>query len=399
MGVNCCKNKSLQSITIEVPDKDKVYYQIHEDKAFIIQRFYKKFRAKRRERELILARTQLLDNKINEFGRYVDIKYVMSRISKKILDVEKNLPMFIGEPNEKEYFEKNKIIREPFEYKLDRSIYHGTWNPDGLRHGYGYLIRENGSKLEGLWQNGELYKGRIFDSTGNFYEGKIKNLEPISDGLYVGVNGIRYTGHWRNGMYNDYGELSFPDKTIYKGSFFNNNFNGKGIITWPSGLIYEGNFQNHNINGKGIITTKDGDCYSGDWENNIPHGNGCYEWKKHGAKYQGEYKFGRKEGFGKYDFSDGEFYEGNWHNDKPHGQGRYKTKNKEIKGSWRYGTLIESSDPSDTSRKSGFFNELWKSNSIIEQMSYYVNAPRNYKGDNTNNENKRLIHFAEIMKV
>src|SRR5690606_6080924 len=108
-------------------------------------------------------------------GRYVNNEYVGKKMAPKVKEAQKQLKPYTGEKEVKEFLEKKKILRQPLEYFEDKSIYHGAWNTDGLRHGYGYLIRENGAKLEGLWMNGELYKGRIIDNQGNVYEGKIKN--------------------------------------------------------------------------------------------------------------------------------------------------------------------------------------------------------------------------------
>jgi hypothetical protein len=388
----CCVDRTMNTITLEVPENNpKSYSSKQEDKFRKIQKTWKIYKMKKREREKILAKTQLLENRVAELGRYIDKKYVTAKISKKIIEVEKNLPPFKIETNLKELHGKDKILREPFEYKLDKSIYCGLWNEDGLRHGYGYLVRDNGSKLEGYWKDGELFRGRIFDNAGNVYEGNIKNLEPVGEGTYTGVNGLKFTGNWKNGTYNDYGVLTLPDRTVYKGYFLNGLFEGKGNLTLPNGMSYDGNFKNNSITGKGRMTTRDGDFYTGDWENNIPHGNGTYEWTKHESKYVGEYKYGRKDGNGRYELAEGDYYDGMWFNDKPHGVGVYLNGKKEMNGTWRYGTLIESSDPTDTSRRSVFLNEFWKTNNNILQNIIYAK--------NLGNNQSYTGNFIDLIKL
>jgi hypothetical protein len=401
MGNDICGKKHItKDLKLEFEKDRFIFFKIHEDKAKIVQEKWRNYLKRKKEKEQLLSKTEILDNNITKYGRYVDADYVKERISPKVIETEKNFQAYLGEPNEKEYLEMNKLIRKPLEYFLDKSIYHGAWNVEGLRQGYGILIRENGSKLEGLWKAGELYKGRIIDNQGNYYEGKIRNFEPNGEGTFKGVNGFQFIGFWKDGVYVGYGQLYYPDTTIYKGNFLVGEFNGVGIIRWPNEIVYEGEFVKSTIQGKGKIINSEGDSYIGQWDNNLLHGQGTYEWKRHKTKYIGEYKFGRKDGKGKYIFPDGEYYEGDWYNDKPHGNGVYKTKQKEIKGTWRYGVLLESGDGNDTSRKSGFLTEFIKSDTILPHLKYYIQMPKS-----STNTSSRVFRprspksFAELMKI
>jgi hypothetical protein len=400
MGNICGTNTPLTDLKLDFEKDRFAFFKIHEDKAKIVQEKWRLYLKRKREREQQLAKTEILDNNLSKYGRYVDADYLKSKISPKVFETQKTLPMYLGEPNEKEYLEINKLIRKPLEYFLDKSIYHGAWNPEGLRQGYGSLVRENGAKLEGLWKSGELYKGRIIDNQGNYYEGKIKNFEANGEGTFKGVNGYQFIGFWKEGVYDGYGQLYYPDKTIFKGNFLVGEFNGAGIIRWPDEIVFEGQFNKSTIQGKGKIVNIDGDNYIGLWENNLPHGQGTFEWKKHQTKYVGEYKYGRKDGKGKYIFPDGEYYDGDWHNDKPHGNGVYKTKQKEIKGTWRYGNLLESENSGDTSRKSGYLVEFIKSDTILPHLKYYIQLPKS-----STNQNSRIYRpkspksFAELIKI
>ena len=279
MGNNLCGKKTVtENYELKYEIDKFVFFKLHEDKAKIVQQKWRNYLKRKREREQYLSKTEILDNNLSKHGRYVDTEYLKSRIPAKVFETQRSLTAYLGEPNEKNFLEMNKIIRRPFEYFLDKSIYHGAWNPEGLRQGYGILVRENGSKLEGLWRNGELYKGRIIDNQGNYYAGRIKNFEANGEGTFNGANGFQFIGFWKDGVYHGYGELFYPDKSIFKGNFVAGEFNGYGVMRWNNGIIYEGEFVKSTIQGKGNIKYND-DSYIGMWENNLPHGQGTYEWK------------------------------------------------------------------------------------------------------------------------
>ena len=52
----------------------------------------------------------------------------------------------------------------------DGSIYKGQWGKEGKRYGYGILIRNDGSKYQGYWENDQINGyGRYIEGTGSFY--------------------------------------------------------------------------------------------------------------------------------------------------------------------------------------------------------------------------------------
>jgi hypothetical protein len=52
----------------------------------------------------------------------------------------------------------------------DGAIYHGQWNENGKKHGYGILIRNDGSKYEGFFYEDFLQgRGRYIEKEGKFY--------------------------------------------------------------------------------------------------------------------------------------------------------------------------------------------------------------------------------------
>lgn len=302
---------------------------------------WKNFINIQKEKIVIREKKKILDSKLLEIGRFLNLEEVRKRIPNNVYEYYKNLKPYIGDPGEKEYLEMHKIIMQPFQYSADNSIYDGAWHYNCFRQGYGYLINTDGSLFEGLWLSGDLYKGRIIYSSGDYYEGRIKHLEPSGEGIFNANNDIKYIGGFKKGKYNFYGQLLLKDKTFYKGNFTYGNFDGQGSITWPNGLTYTGNFSNQTIAGKGKMITNNNQTYNGDWENNLFHGYGKYEWKQEGDKYEGEFKYGKRDGKGIYTFANRNYYQGKWKFNKPHGFGTYYNGSKEISGIWRYGVFIE----------------------------------------------------------
>lgn len=120
----------------------------------------------------LLEIKQLLDEKSSNENEFVTIQYMQSKVSSKVIETEKLLPSFIKEPEIRLF--QLCFEREPVQMK-DGAIYYGQWNQNGQKHGYGILVRNDGSKYEGFFYNDSLQgRGRYIDPNGNFYyEGKI----------------------------------------------------------------------------------------------------------------------------------------------------------------------------------------------------------------------------------
>jgi len=60
----------------------------------------------------------------------------------------------------------------PYKKSSDRSVYLGQWK-DGLKHGKGKMIWENGSVYNGFWLNDKACGyGRFIHPDGDVYEGQ-----------------------------------------------------------------------------------------------------------------------------------------------------------------------------------------------------------------------------------
>lgn len=158
-------------ITLDVspPKEEEV---IKAKSATKIQNSWKKRHiVKSNKMKRLLEIKQRLDDKSNVENEFVSIDYMKSKISPHVIETEKNLPTFKKEPEIKDF--QFCFEREPIQLK-DGAIYFGQWNDLGQKHGYGILVRVDGSKYEGFFSKDSLQgRGRYIEPQGNFYyEGK-----------------------------------------------------------------------------------------------------------------------------------------------------------------------------------------------------------------------------------
>jgi hypothetical protein len=286
--------------------------------------------------------------------------------------------------NYNEYTDGN--IRENYElapvyFENSGEFYNGHWNNDGLQEGKGYLVRRDGSKLEGVWSNGQLVWGRIYYTDGSYYTGKVHNSQPNGNGVFVtkerkllkgtfdkgqmtqgeieyensyykgqvknGVpngfgeytdNHYTYDGEWENGKRVN-GKLAYEDGTTFEG-VFEDNLPNAGKFLWKNGTVYQGDLKNITGPHFGILDQPTG-SYEGQWNGNLYHGKGTYTWKNSKLnRYEGEYKSGKKDGKGTYQVNSQDFFRGTWKVGKPDGDGEFVRNGRVIKGRWRKGTFV-----------------------------------------------------------
>lgn len=106
-----------------------------------------------------------------------------------------------------------------------------------------------------------------------------------------------YTGEWKGGFRDGYGEQQWPDGARYEGEWRENRAHGKGQFVHVDGDVYDGQWANDKANGLGVYMHVNGAKYEGMWRDDLQHGKGVETWTD-GSKYEGEYAFGRKHGVG-----------------------------------------------------------------------------------------------------
>ncbi len=305
-----------------------------------IQRSWRKFESRKKTiKERLEETIHHLDTKSTQDNEFVSIDRMNMKTSNTVFGLERKLGKFIQTP-EIHYFPFSKI-RDPLK-QFDGSIFYGYWNMDGLKHGYGVLVRSDGSKYEGFFENDKLSgRGRFIDGQGAFYyEGMWSNNKANGKGCYWMADGTKYIGDWKNDLQDGYGEETFTDGTIYRGQFAGGEKQGKGKVIWKDGSNFEGYFVTSSIHGYGEYKWADGRTYVGQWQNGKMHGKGKFTWPD-GKYYEGEYKNDKKDGFGKY-YWNNKCYEGTWMNGKQNGYGSIFYGNVLfLKGFWRFGKLIQ----------------------------------------------------------
>jgi len=103
--------------------------------------------------------------------------------------------------------------------------YQGKW-VNGKLHGEGKCFLSNKLLLEGTFEEGEIFKGRITylrknGGVSKIYEGFIERELPHGKGTIVYQNGIFYEGMFKRGAFHGFGELTQTDGSSVKGEFVN----------------------------------------------------------------------------------------------------------------------------------------------------------------------------------
>jgi hypothetical protein len=113
-----------------------------------------------------------LDERLKKIGNFVTDDEMRKQTKDTVLILEKQLGP-LADIESKAIQAKTVYTKGPFKYNSDRSIYKGSWSQDLKRHGLGILVKEDGSKYEGSWENDEQSGyGRYYDNKGNYFVGK-----------------------------------------------------------------------------------------------------------------------------------------------------------------------------------------------------------------------------------
>lgn len=120
--------------------------------------------------------------------------------------------------------------------------YEGEWL-NGVKHGNGKLVMNDGSFYEGDFRDGEISgNGYKFDTTreteytGEFYEGVYQGK-----GLLRCKNQFVYEGDFYENLKHGYGELNeFKINQVFKGQWYFNKRHGQGVQRYADGSTYTG---------------------------------------------------------------------------------------------------------------------------------------------------------------
>ena len=186
------------------------------------------------------------------------------------------------------------IIEQPFCFNSN-FFYYGQWNYKGEFHGYGILLFDDLTLVEGYFVNNEINgNGKIFFKNGDFFEGEIKNNLKSGKGKYFFQNGSIFIGNFINNNINGYGILNFNENKIYKGFFNNNLIDGNGEFIYSNKTKFVGKFSKNLRNGFGIYyyNKEETVYYKGNWKNGLQNGEGEFRLEN-GKIIKGLFKNGK----------------------------------------------------------------------------------------------------------
>ncbi|TRZ00879.1 hypothetical protein DNTS_030251, partial [Danionella cerebrum] len=141
-----------------------------------------------------------------------------------------------------------------------------------------------------------------------------------------------YEGRWLSGKPHGKGTLKWPDGAVYSGTFRNGLEDGFGEFIMPNATFnkserYQGHWKEGKMHGFGTFWHASGEVYEGSFRENMRHGHGMLRSGKvaspsSSSVFVGQWVQGKRTGYGVCDdFSRGEKYMGIWLDDQRHGNG------------------------------------------------------------------------------
>ncbi|XP_060683523.1 alsin isoform X1 [Hemiscyllium ocellatum] len=119
------------------------------------------------------------------------------------------------------------------------------------------------------------------------YEGRWLAGKPHGKGVLQWPDGRMYTGDFRNGLEDGYGEYILPNKAMkkndhYQGHWKEGKMQGHGIYKYATGEVYEGCFQDNMRHGHGLLrsgklTSSSPSMFIGQWAQDKKMGYGVFD--------------------------------------------------------------------------------------------------------------------------
>lgn len=132
------------------------------------------------------------------------------------------------------------------------------------------------------------YTGQVHPENASLRHGK---------GRLVYCNGNIYTGEWKNGAPDGFGEKKYLNGDSFVGFWVNGKREGNGSYLFRDGDMFAGMYVQDQPEGYGTLNTEEGDRYAGGWKGGYKHGVGV-ELLHTGEEFTGTWKKGKKHGLG-----------------------------------------------------------------------------------------------------
>ncbi|KFO36242.1 Alsin, partial [Fukomys damarensis] len=169
---------------------------------------------------------------------------------------------------------------------------------------------------------------RLKDAT---YNGRWFSGKPHGRGVLKWPDGRVYSGMFRSGLEDGYGEYRIPNKALNKEDHYVGNWKegkmcGQGVYSYASGEVFEGCFQDNMRHGHGLLrsgklTSSSPSMFIGQWAMDKKAGYGVFDDITRGEKYMGMWQDDVCHGNGVVVTQFGLYYEGNFHLNKMMGNG------------------------------------------------------------------------------
>lgn len=170
--------------------------------------------------------------------------------------------------------------------------YSGGIDANNSRNGNGILVRNNGSKYEGYFMNGNLQKGYVDEITYNGeYIGQFNNFNREGTGTYALTNGSKYEGMFSGGNLLKGYVTEIDYNGTYTGEYNNFIREGNGVLVLKNGSKYEGYFSGGNLQRGTVVEINSNGKYTGEFNNFQREGNGLLILNN-GSTYEGYFMGG-----------------------------------------------------------------------------------------------------------
>uniref|UniRef100_A0A8C2BMX5 Alsin Rho guanine nucleotide exchange factor ALS2 b n=1 Tax=Cyprinus carpio TaxID=7962 RepID=A0A8C2BMX5_CYPCA len=163
------------------------------------------------------------------------------------------------------------------------------------------------------------------------YEGRWVSGKPHGQGVVKWPDGRMYTGTFKNGLEDGFGDYVVPNKNLnscdhYQGQWKDGKMHGFGTFRYASGEIYEGSFLDNMRHGHGMLrsgklSSTSPSVFIGQWQNDKKSGYGVFDDITRGEKYMGMWLDDQRQGNGVVVTQFGLYYEGAFNNNKMMGTG------------------------------------------------------------------------------
>ncbi|XP_023695845.2 alsin isoform X1 [Paramormyrops kingsleyae] len=163
------------------------------------------------------------------------------------------------------------------------------------------------------------------------YEGRWLAGKPHGRGLLKWPDDRTYTGTFKNGLEDGFGDYVVPNKNLnkndqYQGHWKEGRMHGFGVYRYATGEVYEGSFQDHMRHGHGMLrsgklNSSSPSVFIGQWVQDKKTGYGVFDDITRGEKFMGMWQDDQRQGNGLVVTQFGLYYEGTFASNKMSGTG------------------------------------------------------------------------------